>query len=181
MQSRKSSAELKSAFLLAKDAEEMEEHVIETPLMTVMLMWSLSLAAACHLLVDFQEAAGSIVSVVQSEMQTQGDALSTLRQCWEQRAPAQTILTIPHWFPVQFLCTSNFLSLLCVTQIQGRQSLIQNVHCKKNNAKKRVVQIIFLKVSQQQVFLLNKLYIFYCILTLTKFLLQESYFHIIMS
>lgn len=56
--------------------------------MTVILMWSLSLAAACHLLVDFQEAAGSIVSVVQSEMQTQGDALSTLRQCWEQRAPA---------------------------------------------------------------------------------------------
>lgn len=62
----------------------MEEHVEETPLMTVVL----SLAAACHFLVDFQEAAGSIVSVVQSEMQTQGDAVPTLRQCWGQRAPA---------------------------------------------------------------------------------------------
>lgn len=58
--------------------QKKQRNVIESARVSVRPTWPILLAVACHLLVLLHEAASSFVSVVQAEMQTQGDADSAL-------------------------------------------------------------------------------------------------------
>lgn len=120
--------------------------MIETSLISVTPMWPLSLAVACHLLVFLHEAASSFVSVVQSEMQTQGDTVSTLRRYCELTKNMNLQHTnystpVPYavfWVQVEF-CPHFVSSRYEVGHSMFKMSM------QENNAKKLVVEKIHMQ------------------------------------